>query len=67
MWVYVVQGRHGELYVSDDSEKAFDLWAETNGFSNYIDFLDEWGEDFEFSENHWYLDDCGQVNRVKVL
>lgn len=66
MKVYVVQGRHGELYVTQDEEKAFTLWAETNLFDNYPDFLDEYREEFEFSEGHWFLDEGGQVNLVEV-
>lgn len=66
MKVYVVRGRHGELYVSADSERAFTLWAETNGFDNYPDFLNEYDEEFEFSQDHWLLDEGGQVNLVKV-
>lgn len=66
MKVYVVQGRHGELYVSTDSKVAFKLWAETNGFENYSDFLDQYFEQFEFSEGHWFLDEGGQINLVEV-
>lgn len=66
MNVYVVRGRHGELYVASTSEVAFSLWAETNGFDNYADFLNEYEDDFEFSEGHWFLDEGGQVNLVGI-
>lgn len=67
MKIYIVQGRHGELYATGESEKAFDLWAETNGYDNYAEFLAEDDFPFEFSDDHWFLDEGGQVNRVELL
>ena len=67
MMIYVVRGRHGELYATATSGKAFDLWAETNGYDNCADFFSEDDFDFEFSDDHWFLDEGGEVNRVELL
>lgn len=64
--VYVVLGSHGEVYATTDSEKAFELWAGTNGFDNYPDFLNEYEDSFEFSEGHWFLDEGGEVQLVEL-
>lgn len=64
MKVYVVRGRHGELHVTGDDETAFNLWARSNGFDNYPEFLQEYGDECEFYENSWMLDEGGRVDRV---
>lgn len=64
--IYVVRGRHGELHATFDEDVAFTRWAESNNFDNYLDFLSEYEDEFEFSEGHWFLDEGGQVNLIDV-
>lgn len=62
--IYIVRGRHGELHATFNEDVAFTRWAESNGFDNYVDFLNEYEDDFEFSKDHWFLDEGGQVNLI---
>lgn len=66
MKVYVVRGRHGELEVFADSEDAFAFWAKTNRYDSFYNFLDDFTDEVEISEGHWFLDEGGQVNLVEV-
>lgn len=70
MNVYVVQGRHGELYATKAVEKALALWAETNGYNSSEEFFAEYAEGSDYvietSENHWFLDEGGEVTLVEV-
>lgn len=67
MNVYVVRGRHGEVYATSTAVKALELWAETNGYDDVLDFLSEDSFHFEISDDHWFLDEGGEINRMELL
>lgn len=66
---YVVQGRHGELYVTARPGEALDKWAGTNGYDKFGDFLDDLGDQIEWSNGgkDGFLDEGGSLKTVEII
>jgi hypothetical protein len=64
--VFVVQGRHGELHVTESLWRAQKLWAQTNGYHDWFEFWKDYKEEIERSNDHFFLDEGGRVDRVRV-
>jgi hypothetical protein len=66
--VNVVLGRHGELAVFARVVEAWEFWAETNGYSDWGQFADDFEDQMEWSDNgnRVFLDECGSLNQIEV-
>lgn len=66
--VTVVKGRHGELHVCVRPVEAWKRWAESNGYSNWGDFADEFEDEIEWSDGgrRGFLDEGGSIEYVEV-